>query len=245
MKRAFLRVLAIGCDRMALKLSAMAQISHAELSLRQHDWAQLQVYHAMNAVLAPPAPDENRVVFLGDSITAHWDLASYFPGKPYINRGIAGQTTSQMLVRSRPDVIGLKPRIIVILAGTNDLAGNTGPMTLEMIQQNYASLAELAKFHQIQVVFGSVLPIHDYGATKISSNRTPARIQALNQWLQDYCTINDCRYLDYYSAMLDAQGWLQAELSPDGLHPNARGYAVMADLAAAALQQVVPARQPG
>jgi lysophospholipase L1-like esterase len=185
---------------------------------------------------------ENRVVFFGDSITNFWNLAASFPGQPYINRGISGQTTPQMLLRFRSDVVALKPRVVIILGGTNDLAGNTGPMTLDQIEDNYASMAELAKAHQIRVVFASLLPIHDYSATKVSDGRPLAKIESLNQWLKGYCTANHCLYLDYYSHMLDDRGMLRAELSDDGLHPNANGYHIMARLAARAIQQVL--RQP-
>jgi lysophospholipase L1-like esterase len=252
MKRACLMVLATVLNLMALKLPAIAQTSAPgsdsldrlrqeiqQLQQRLNDWAQLEVYRQANATLAPPTRNENRVVFFGDSITNFWNLPAYFPNKSYINRGIVGQTTPQMLVRFRPDVIALKPRAVVILAGTNDIAGNTGAMTLDMIEHNYASIAELANAHQIRVVFASVLPIHDYGATKISEGRPPAKIEALNQWLKGYCTANNCIYLDYYSAMLDTKGMLRAELSEDGLHPNAKGYDIMAPLAAAALEQAL------
>lgn len=210
-----------------------------QLQQRLQDWAQLGVYHQANMTLPAPAPSENRVVFFGDSITNFWNLATSFPGRPYINRGISGQTTPQLLIRFRSDVIALKPRVVVILAGTNDLAGNTGPTTLDQIEANYASMAELAKAHQIRVVFASVLPIHDYSATKNSIGRPPTKIEALNQWLKGYCTASDCIYLDYYSAMLDTNGMLRADLSDDGLHPNAKGYQMMAPLVAAAIQQAL------
>jgi lysophospholipase L1-like esterase len=203
------------------------------------DWPLLSRYSDANAKLAPPAKNENRVVFLGDSITDGWKLAEYFPGKPYINRGISGQTTPQMLIRFRPDVIALKPRVVLILAGTNDIAGNTGPMTLEMIENNYASIAELAKANGIQVVFASVLPVHDYGPRKMTDRRSPDQIRALNDWLKRYCTANRHFYLDYYSHMLDDKGMLKAELANDGLHPNAEGYKIMVPLAEAAIQQAL------
>ena len=176
---------------------------------------------------------------MGDSITDGWKLAEYFPGKPYINRGISGQTTPQMLVRFRPDVIALRPRAVVILAGTNDIAGNTGPMTLEMIQNNYASMAELARANGIRVVFSSVLPIHDYGKTKVSERRQPDQILKLNEWLKAYCKAHGHIYLDYFSRVVDDKGMLKAELANDGLHPNAEGYKIMAPLAEAAIQQAL------
>lgn len=206
---------------------------------RLQDWPQLGRYRDANAQLAAPKAGEQRVVFYGDSITDGWKIAEYFPGKPFVNRGISGQTTPQMLVRFRPDVIDLKPAAVVILAGTNDLAGNTGPATVESIESNYASIAELAKAHGIQVIFASVLPIHDYGRTKMSERRQPEKIRQLNEWLKDYCAKNGLIYLDYYSAMLDGTGMLRAELAGDGLHPNADGYKIMAPLAEAAITKAL------
>ena len=143
----------------------------------------------------PPAPGENRVVFFGDSITDIWKLEDYFPGKPYLNRGIGGQTTPQMLVRFRQDVIDLHPKVVVILAGTNDIAGNTGPMRLEDIEADYASLAELARANHIAVVFSSVLPVHNYTpkSQDFFAQRSPEKILALNRWLKDYCAANGLR----------------------------------------------------
>jgi lysophospholipase L1-like esterase len=206
---------------------------------RLQDWPQLARYREANAKLTPPAGGEARVVFMGDSITDGWKLAEYFPGKPYVNRGISGQTTPQMLVRFRPDVLALKPRVVVILAGTNDIAGNTGPMTVEMIEDNYASMAELAHAHGIRVVFSSVLPVHDYGKNKMTDRRNPEQIRALNEWLKKYAAANGHTYLDYYSRMLDDKGMLKAELAGDGLHPNAEGYKIMAPLAEAAIEQAL------
>jgi lysophospholipase L1-like esterase len=209
---------------------------------RMQDWPQLNRYREANAKVPAPAKGEDRVVFMGDSITDGWKLAEYFPSKPYINRGISGQTTPQMLIRFRPDVIALKPRAVVILAGTNDIAGNTGPMTLEMIQHNYASMAELAKANGIRVVFASVLPIHDYGKTKVSERRQPDQILKLNEWLKNYTRANGHVYLDYFSKTVDDKGMLKAELANDGLHPNAEGYKLMAPLAEAAIQQALRKR---
>ena len=202
---------------------------------RLQDWAQLARYRDLNSKVAAPDANERRVVFLGDSITDGWKLAEYFPGKPYINRGISGQTTPQMLIRARPDVVALRPRVVVILAGTNDIAGNTGPMTLESIEDNYTSIAELARANGIRVVFASVLPIHDYGKNKVSERRSPDQIKKLNEWLKAYCQRSGHTYLDYYSHMLDDKGMLRADLAGDGLHPNAEGYKIMAPLAEAAI----------
>jgi len=188
---------------------------------------------------------------MGDSITDSWDDPKYggfFPGKPYVDRGISGQTTPQMLIRFRADVIALRPRVVLILAGTNDLAGNTGSMSLETIEDNLVSMAELARANHIQVVLSSVLPISDYesrdGKPIIrTKDRPPEKIIALNQWMKNYAAGNKLIYLDYYSAMIDAQGFLKDELSEDGLHPNAKGYAIMAPLAEAAIAKALKSRR--
>jgi len=201
------------------------------------DFGELKRYRDADAALAPPAPKENRVVFLGDSITDYWKLTDYFPGKPYINRGIDGQTTPQMLVRLRQDVIDLHPAVLIVLAGTNDVAGVTGPARDEDIEANYASIADLARLHQIAVVFASLLPAHDYTqeAKESFALRPRERILALNSWLKAYCAKNSLRYLDYFSALIDQQGKLRRDLSDDGLHPNAAGYKIMASLAEKAI----------
>lgn len=206
---------------------------------RLNDWPQIGRYRDANAKVPPAARNENRVVFFGDSITDGWKLDEYFPNKPYINRGISGQTTSQMLIRMRPDVIALAPKAVVLLAGTNDIAGNTGPMTIDMITDNYASIAELAKINRIKMIFASVLPIHDYGRTRASERRPPELILKLNEWLKSYCKANGHIYLDYFSQMVDENGMLKAELANDGLHPNAEGYKLMAPLAEAAIRQAL------
>src|SRR5215510_6037307 len=206
---------------------------------RMQDWPQLKKYKDANAKVPAPLKNEDRVVFMGDSITEAWKLAEYFPNKPYINRGISGQTTPQMLIRFRPDVIALKPRVVLILAGTNDIAGNTGPMTLEMIENNYASMADLARANGIKVIFASVLPVHDYGKTKMSERRSPEQILKLNEWLKGYCKAKGHIYLDYFGKMVDDKGMLRAELANDGLHPNAEGYKIMAPLAEIAIRQAL------
>ena len=191
--------------------------------------------------LGPPAAGENRVVFFGDSITDIWKLENYFPNKPYVNRGIGGQTTPQMLVRFRQDVIDLRPKVVVILAGTNDIAGNTGPMRNDDIEANYASLAELARAHGIHVVYSSVLPVHNYTeqSKDFFAQRPQGRILELNTWLKDYCARNSIVYLDYFSALVDDKGMLKKDLADDGLHPNDAGYKIMAPLAEAAIQKAL------
>ncbi len=212
---------------------------------RLRDWAQLDRYREANAALARPAKDEIRVVFMGDSITDGWSnpqFGGFFPGKPYVNRGISGQTTPQMLVRFRPDVIDLEPQVVVILAGTNDIAGNTGPMTLEEIEGNLTTMTELARAHGMRVVLSSVMPVRDGLKNKDfiplvqTKKRPPETISALNEWIKKYAAARHLVYLDYFSAMVDDQGFLKAEITYDGLHPNAEGYVVMAPLAEKAIQ---------
>jgi lysophospholipase L1-like esterase len=207
------------------------------LSIYLDDFGELSRYRDENSKLAPPAASKNRVVFFGDSITDMWPLAEYFPGKHYVNRGISGQTTAQMLVRFRQDVIALQPKVVVILAGTNDIAGNTGPISLEEIEANYTTMAELARVHQINVVFSSVLPVHNYTpeSQELFADRSPAKIIELNRWLKNYCAANGLGYLDYFSSMVDDKGLLKRDLADDGLHPNKAGYKIMAPLAEAAV----------
>lgn len=224
------------------------QLTRAQARL--NDWPQLARYRDDNAKIAAPAKNEARVVFMGDSITDSWEDPKYggfFPGKPYIDRGISGQTTPQMLIRFRADVIDLRPKVVVILAGTNDIAGNTGPMTLEQIEANLTSMAEFAKANSIKVVFASVLPISDYeqrdGKPIVrSTQRPPEKIKALNEWMKAYAIRNKSTYLDYYSAMIDGKGFLKEELSEDGLHPNSKGYAIMAPLAEAAIVKALKSK---
>ena len=197
----------------------------SRIAVYTDDYGQLVRYRDANAALKPPAPGENRVVFFGDSITDIWPIADSFPGKPYVNRGIGGQTTSQMLVRFRQDVIDLQPKAVVILAGTNDIAGNSGPISNEDIEANLASLADLARANKIAVIFSSILPVHNYTpqSQDFYAQRPMDRILALNRWLKDYCATNNLIYLDYFSAVVDDKGLLRKELADDGLHPNAAG----------------------
>jgi lysophospholipase L1-like esterase len=204
-----------------------------------NDWGNLARYREANALLGDPAPGENRVVFMGNSITDGWAryFDSQFPGKPYIGRGIGGQTTPQMLVRFRQDVIALKPAVVVILAGTNDIAGNTGPSTLEMIQDNLASMADLARANGIRVVLSSILPAHDY-PWKPGLEPGP-KIVAVNRWMKEYAARNDMVYLDYHSAMVDDRLGLPPTLANDGVHPTEAGYRLMAPLAEQAIAEAL------
>jgi acyl-CoA thioesterase I len=221
--------------------AGLDQYRASRIAVFTDDFGQLARYRDANASLPAPAAREYRVVFFGDSITDIWKLSDYFPGKPYINRGIGGQTTPQMLVRLREDVIDLKPKVVVILAGTNDIAGNTGPMTLPQIEANYSTLAELARLHGICLVFSSVLPVNNYTprAQDFFAQRSPDKILELNRWLKAYCAANGYIYLDYFSALVDDKGMLKKDLTEDGLHPNAAGYKIMAPLAEDAIEKAL------
>jgi len=206
-----------------------------------NDFGELGRYRRANAALKPPAAGEARVVFMGDSVTDMWRLETYFPGKSYVNRGIGGQTTPQMLVRFRQDVLALAPKVVVILAGTNDIAGNTGPMSIDDITANLSSMAELARAHGVRVVLASVLPVHNY--TPQSELTYPLRpldkIREINRWMERYCAAGGPIYLDYFSAMVDDKGALRRELAEDGLHPGPAGYAIMARLAEGAIARAL------
>jgi acyl-CoA thioesterase I len=218
----------------------------SQLERTYNDWPYLAKFREANALLPPPSPSETRVVFMGDSITEGWGMKAtatspgrgeFFPGKPYINRGISGQTTPQMLVRFRQDVILLKPKVVVLLAGTNDIAENTGRETLEEIGNNIASMSDLARANGIRVVLCSVLPSSDFHWHK---GLEPApKIKALKAWIQDYAAKNGFVYVDYYSPMANSEGGLKAELSPDGVHPNKAGYDLMAPLAEAGIAEAL------
>jgi len=208
------------------------------MAAKLQDWAQLGRYKAANDALPPSQP--GRVVFYGDSITDAWTRngGTFFPGKPYVNRGISGQTTPQMVVRFRQDVINLHPVAVVILAGTNDVAGNTGPETPEMVEDNFRSMVDLAKANHIRVILSSILPAADY---PWKPGMAPApKIAALNRWLVSYAAEQGITYIDYYTPMADAAGGMKPGLSLDGVHPNAAGYAIMEPLAEAAIEKKAP-----
>jgi lysophospholipase L1-like esterase len=219
--------------------AALTTVANQDSRLR--DWANLARYRDANKTVT-----RADAVFMGDSITDFWQqprFGGFFPGKNYVDRGISAQTTPQMLIRFRPDVVALKPRVVVILAGTNDIAGNTGPMTNEDIQNNLASMAELAKANNIRVVLASVTPVSAYhvapNTIPQTSRRPVDRIKAVNDWMKSYAAANKHVYLDYYSAMVDSTGMLKTEFSEDDLHPNAAGYKVMAPVAEAAIAQAL------
>jgi lysophospholipase L1-like esterase len=205
--------------------------------IQAQDWANLNKYQNENATLKPLEPGQKRTVFMGDSITEGWPFLEFFAGKPYVNRGIGGQTTPQMLIRFRPDVIALKPAVVVIMAGINDIAGNTGPSTLEMTADNIFSMAELAKANNIKVILCSVLPAFDFSWRP---GLEPAeKVVALNKMIKKYADANGILYLDYYSAMVNDQKGLNAAYSGDGVHPNKTGYKVMNPLVEKAIAKVL------
>ncbi|MFH0756957.1 MAG: SGNH/GDSL hydrolase family protein [Bacteroidota bacterium] len=200
------------------------------------DWANLEQFKNENDALKDPAPGENRVVFMGNSITIGWIeiCPEFFEGKSYINRGISGQTTPQMLVRFRPDVIDLKPAVVVILAGINDIAENTGPMTLEMTMGNIISMCELAEANNIQVVLSSVLPVYSFYDLP---HLNPAdKVTAINKMIKEYAKNSGIVYLDYYTSMVDQRKGLREELTRDGIHPVKAGYQIMEPLVEEAIQ---------
>ena len=235
---------------------AAANTVAAQLESRRKDCPSLSTFRESNAKLPLPTKDESRVVFHGDSITALWvdhGFEMFFLGKPYINRGISGELTSVILCRFRSDVIAIRPRVVVILAGTNDIkfanvhdaAGIARPATFQAITDNLVSMAELARANDIIVVLSSLLPVSDYERDKDgkqivrTAQRPPDQIKTLNEWIQEYAARNGHTYLDYHSAMIDEKGFLRDELSDDGLHPNDKGYAVMAPLAQQALARII------
>ena len=238
--------------------------SAKSLADQLQDWNQLGRYYAANRELKKQPADPKRVVFMGDSITDGWDLGEYFPGKPYVNRGISGQVTSQMLVRMYPDVIDLKPAAMVVLAGTNDVARNNGPATADMIEENIMAMTELAQGHGIKVLLCSVLPVSDYPylaqqsgrgpqppagggrggrgpvmRQRMTVGRPPEDILKLNAWMKSYAGSVNATYVDYFSALVDEKGWMKEGIANDGLHPNAEGYKVMAPIVSAAIERVV------
>ena len=228
-----------GAGRAVLTQEELAARVRAQQERLLNDWPNLARYRSQNAELAASAPGENRVVFYGDSITDGWGRVqgAFFPGKPYVNRGISGQTTPQMVVRFRQDVVALKPKVVVILAGTNDVAGNTGPATPEMIQDNFMSMVDIAKANDIRVVLCSILPASDY-PWKPGLDPGP-KIVAMNTWLKEYAARRGLVYLDFYSAVVDDKLGMKAELASDGVHPTKAGYDIMSPLAERAIAEAL------
>jgi len=239
-------VSAAGQTPAAQQTPALPAVASPKPDPMRTDWPNLQRFREDDMALATPAAGERRVVFMGDSITEAWlhnGVAAgvpdpgFFPGKPYVNRGISGQTTPQMLLRFRQDVIALKPAVVVIFAGTNDVAGNTGDMTPEQTEDNLSTMAELAHAHGIRVVMCSILPAYDFGW---HPGRQPAqKIVALNRWIKDYATTNGHVYVDFHSAMVDERGGLPEKLSHDGVHPNKAGYNIMNPLVEAGISKAL------
>jgi len=239
-------------SRVGFFVGLLASASMANAQLVDHfnpprgdqsqDWGQLARYHGDNQRLRALRSEAGRVVFFGDSITEGWRLAQSFPGKPYVNRGISGQTTPQMLLRMFADVIELKPAAMILLAGTNDIAGNTGPATLTQIGHNLQAMTELAHAHGIKVILCTLAPVSDYTPTKQTARRPPADILRLNAWIKEYAAKSKTVVADYYSALVDEKGMLRQGFADDGLHPNAKGYARIAPVATAAIQQALAAK---
>ena len=223
----------------AVAVQSTAPAAMSREDLMKYDWPWLGRFKEDDLKLGPPAAGEDRVVFMGDSITEGWHIGDSFPGKPYINRGISGQTTPQMVLRFHQDVIGLKPKVVIVLAGINDIAGNTGPMTLEETENNLAAMAEMAAANQIKVVLCSVLPAFDF---PWHPGMTPSpKVVALNEWIKAYAAEKGHVYVDYYSTMKDERGGLPATLSSDGVHPLPAGYAMMTPLAEAGIEKALKA----
>jgi lysophospholipase L1-like esterase len=235
MKLFFIAVISIAT------LSRSAQADElADLKTKLADWPQLTHYQEENAALLPPAPGERRVVFYGSSTTENWGRrygSVFFPGKPYVNRGISGQTTPQMLVRFQQDVVKLHPSVVVFLGGTNDVAGNTGPMTLEMTEDNIRSMVAIAQANGIKMILASQLPVRDFPWNK--GTHPEARLLALSAWEKDYAASNGLGYIDYYSVLAGPDGDFRPGLAVDGVHPNAKGYELMAPLAEKAISDAL------
>ena len=204
------------------------------------DWANLSRYEEENKRVGLPGRDERRVVFMGDSITEEWSnlYPDYFTERGYINRGIGGQTTPQMLIRFKPDVVDLRPEIVVILAGTNDIAGNTGPSTAKMITDNIFSMAEIASSNQIKVILSSILPVYVYDWARDIKD-PPSTIRSVNEDLKQYANDHGLIYLDYFSSMVDERQGLNSDHTSDGVHPVKSGYILMSSLAEAVLSRLL------
>ena len=221
-----------GLQRMQLHFEATLETQTQTEQKRDSDPNNLKRYADADSKMLPPATKVPRVVFLGDSITDAWRLNEYFTGRDFVNRGIGGQTTIQMLARFRQDVAALNPKAVVILGGTNDIAAG---ISVNQIEDNLATIGDLAKAHGIRPIFASILPVSDYHKdtdphNEMTPGRPPATILSIDSWMRSYCQSQGFVYMDYYSAMVDSAGQLQTDLSDDGLHPNSKGYRVMSPL---------------
>lgn len=208
------------------------------------DFGERYIYADANRALGAPRPGERRVVFLGDSITDRWNLSRFFPGKPYVNRGIGSQVTAQMILRFHQDVVALHPAAVVILSGVNDVQGFLQQETPEQIEANWETMADLADRHGIKVVFGSILPVNNYTeqARDVLKERNPAELRALNTWLRDFCRRRGYGYADYHAVLVDGRGLMRRDLTTDGIHPLNAGYARMAPIAQAAINRALSTR---
>lgn len=223
--------------RKILSVFLLTLLVNVTQAFAQDDWANLKQFQEANSTLGAPAEDEQRVVFMGNSITIGWinTCPDFFKDRPYINRGISGQTTPQMLLRFKQDVINLQPKVVVILAGTNDIAGNTGPSTQKMIEDNLACMVQLAQANNIEVILCSVLPASDYPWRP--GLNPDKKIPALNKWIEQYAKQNNCIYVDYFSVLANEENGMNKDLAYDGVHPTAAGYAIMAPLVEEAIQK--------
>ena len=231
------QIVALRETRDRLEAHFRAVLESNERRLRNPDRDNLNRYAEANGKLSPPGPGENRVVFLGDSITDGWRLNEYFPSKPYVNRGIGGQITGEMLGRMKADVIDLRPSVVIILAGTNDIARGVAVST---IKNTLSMIADLAVSNRIKPILASILPVSDYHkdvdpSYEMTKTRPPATILEINAWLREMCRQRGFTYVDYFAATVDDNGFLKAEFANDGLHPNAAGYRVMGPVAQAAV----------
>ncbi len=205
------------------------------------DFGEQYIYAPLNAALPAPAPGEKRVVFIGDSITDKWNLAAYFPGKPYVNRGIGGQVTPQMVVRFHADVVALKPAAVVILGGVNDVQGVLQVETEPQIEANYAAMAEMAEANGIRPIFTAILPVNNYAeaAKSVLDERKPAELARINAWLKAYCEAHGYSFIDYGPLLRDDKGLMRADYSTDGVHPTPAAYAIMAPVAEAMIEHTL------
>ncbi len=232
-------------DRMQRQFAALLKTQIVEAQKREADPNQLNRYAEANAKLLPSGKIPV-VVFLGDSIFDSWRLNEYFTGRDFLNRAIAGQTSSQMLARFIPDVVALNPKLVVILAGTNDIASGVAP---NQIEDNLTAMGDLAKAHGIKVIFASLLPVSDYHKNtdpryEMTKTRPPATIQAINRWLQMFCSNQGFTYMDYYSVLVDPASQMKTDLSDDGLNPNSKGYRVMSPVTLTAIDGILNRAQP-